>query len=176
MKTDLHFNSYKKLRDQIDLRIAELEKEHNAHLNCKAGCSMCCREYAILPIEFDYIKEQISGETSIVYNDSYGKDECPFLVNNRCSIYSNRPFICRSHGLPILYMGEEAWELSACELNFTKVADDYFTMENTYAQDTINSKLYMLNSSYLEETNKEDQTRNPLISIQQLIQGLKNGM
>jgi len=48
-------------------------------------------------------------------------------------------------------MNEEGdqWELSHCELNFTLVDEDYFDEENTYPQDTINSKLFMMNKAYI---------------------------
>lgn len=165
---DIHLRKYKALREKIDAKVNALEHKHKKHMLCKAGCSMCCREYAILPVEFNAIKEEISARSHTSINPITGNDECPFLVNHRCSIYEHRPIICRTHGLPLLFMGEENWELSACELNFTKVAEDYFNFENTFPQDTFNSELYLLNEEYLKSKKQGLSDDQRLISIKEL--------
>lgn len=170
---DLFLKKYRKLRDQIDVKVKELEQKHQKEMMCKAGCSACCREYAILPIEFESVKISLKGKGQTTYNANFGKEECPFLIDSRCSIYEDRPIICRTHGLPLLFMANEDWELSACDLNFTKVPDDYFSFENTFPQDTFNSKLFVLNQEFLN-SNKTDKSSSEtkLISIQKLIKEL----
>ena len=67
-------------------------------------------------------------------------------------MYESRPIICRTHGLPLLFMNDEQWELSACELNFTEFDDEEFKEENTFPQDTFNSKLFMINKRFVESS------------------------
>lgn len=162
-------HKYDALRDKIDAKVKALEQIHNKHLLCRSGCSSCCREYGILPVEFEAIAVKLKGTEHVKVNPNFKKDECPFLIDNRCSIYNDRPIICRTHGLPLLFMGDENWELSACELNFTKVKEDYFSFNNTYPQDTFNSELFMLNKAFLEKNPKQSKRGDKhLISIQEL--------
>ncbi len=174
---DTFDTKYNALRDKIDAKVSALEQIHNSHMKCKAGCSMCCREYAILPVEFESILNRLKKEASPAINPNYGPDECPFLVDRRCSIYKNRPIICRTHGLPLLFMGDENWELSACELNFTKVKEDYFSFENTFPQDTFNSELFVLNQQFVKnQPDYKEAGDQHLVSIQNLAKNLTHGL
>jgi uncharacterized protein len=150
-------NQYIQLRHELDSEIQRLAQLHNKHLACKKGCDLCCLNFSVFPLEFEIIREALQGSydpnpaTDI---DSEKPASCLFLENHACSIYDHRPFICRTHGLPLLYMNEEDWVLSHCELNFTEAPEDYFDEENTFAQDTWNSRLYLLNREYLKHENK----------------------
>ncbi|WP_297089684.1 YkgJ family cysteine cluster protein [uncultured Draconibacterium sp.] len=146
-----HFSAYKKLRDSIDKRVKELEKEHKSHLKCKAGCDLCCMDYNIFPIEFYSILHALQEKKQLpqvaAKNDA---SACIFLNSHCCAIYDERPIICRTHGLPLLFMNEESqWELSACELNFTEFDMEDFSEENTFSQDKFNSKLFLLNKKFI---------------------------
>jgi Fe-S-cluster containining protein len=45
---------------------------------------------------------------------------CALLVDDRCSVYDERPLICRTHGLPTRGRDEAATSsLQGCPLNFT---------------------------------------------------------
>jgi uncharacterized protein len=139
---------YFALRGELDLKCKELNQLHDSHLQCRAGCDQCCMDFSILPVEYFAIKAQagIDLKKGMTPQKEGG---CPFLINHQCVIYAARPMICRSQGLPLLFMGEEEWELSVCELNFHEFDFDEFTEENTFPQDTFNSRLYMLNSRFI---------------------------
>lgn len=150
--------NYIKLRTQLDLEILRLEKKHTKHLVCKKGCDLCCLNFSVFQIEFEVIREETGG----IYNptqfasetDSEKPGSCVFLNNHACTIYESRPFICRTHGLALLYVNDDDWELSHCELNFTETPEDYFDEKNTFAQDKWNSKLFLLNREYLKLNNE----------------------
>ena len=75
---------------------------------------------------------------------------CVFLKNSSCTIYQQRPIMCRTHGLPLVYANDNGeFELSACEFNFTDFDFDGFTQENTLPQDKYNSKLFLLNRKFI---------------------------
>ena len=140
--------SYQKLVDKIDRRVAVLEKMHHQHLSCKLGCSHCCMDYSIFPVEYYTILEKIKDRGLQPVDAS--EDQCIFLDNNSCMIYEHRPIICRTHGLPLLYTNDEGeWELSACELNFTNF-EKQFHSKNSFQQDVYNSELFMLNKAFVE--------------------------
>jgi len=143
------YNDYLQLRNDIDYVCKKLWSIHKTNMICREGCDNCCMDFGLLAVEYHNIKDSLKIEDTPV-NLDYSEGECPFLVNSSCSIYEHRPIICRTHGYPLLQMGENDWDLSACELNFTKVSEDYFKDENCYPQDLYNSKLYLVNINYLE--------------------------
>ncbi len=160
---------YHALRQELDEHCAKLYTLHAAHLKCKAGCDMCCMDFSVLPIEYHAIKEQ-AGEDLKKGMVPASEGECPFLVNHRCVIYNARPTICRTQGLPLLFMGEENWELSACELNFTGFDYGEFTEENTFPQDRYNSRLYMLNLKFIESLPGRPYEPDQLIPLKRLFE------
>lgn len=147
----LHFEKYRQLGVKIDAICTQLHEVHSEHTQCKKGCSSCCMNFCLLPVEFHFILEHLKDEL-VELNRSAENDQCVFLVNNACSIYQYRPIICRSHGLPILFMDDEGenWNLSFCPLNFDDLPDEYFSLENSYDQDTLNSELFLINKAFIE--------------------------
>ena len=144
-----HFKKYHQLRGDIDQLSEKLSGLHKNHMQCKKGCDLCCMNYSLLPIEYFAIKDQLKDQP--IKSRGCEDDECVFLINHECHIYENRPIICRTHGLPLLFMNDEQWELSACELNFTEFDDEDFDTENTFPQDKFNSKLFVLNQAFIKE-------------------------
>jgi Fe-S-cluster containining protein len=67
---------------------------------CKKGCSYCCHyEVAISEAEILYIEKNTKHKRMKKYGPKalfHGKP-CPFLKNGNCSIYNQRPFVCRRH-------------------------------------------------------------------------------
>ncbi len=167
-------DNYTALRKEIDASTIKLWDEHSGKMACKKGCDTCCLNFDVFPIEFDYIKQQVEA----LYPDVLSQlaptemgEKCFFLKDHQCSIYEARPIICRTHGYPLLYMNEEGdqWELSHCELNFTDVDEDYFHEENCYAQDTFNSRLFMMNKEYIK-TAHPDKGEFDLVPLTGLLQ------
>jgi uncharacterized protein len=146
------FKSYLLLRAEIDIKVNELTQVHATNMVCKKGCDACCFGFRVFPVEFYTIKKATGLQGDFELGDDIeGNERCQFLSNHQCTIYENRPLICRTHGLPLLNMNEDGtdWELSACELNFTNTDDDYLNEENVFIQDTYNSKLFQINKTFL---------------------------
>jgi len=167
IKTEGYFS----LQSQVDQLSHQLEKIHKPHLVCKMGCDLCCMDYSIFPVEFYTIAENLSKQnlkldlTAVKNNES-----CVFLKDHKCTIYTERPIICRTHGLPFLYVNEdEEWELSACELNFTEYDTEDFTYENTFPQDRFNSELFMLNKEFIRNFEEQKYGEFDLIPIRELV-------
>lgn len=146
-----NFDQYNQFIQRVDERCAELGTEHQAHLQCRKGCDLCCMNYRIFPIEYYAIKQALKHEANLTCESVDGS--CVFLNKQVCQIYEHRPVICRTHGLPLLFLNDEQWELSTCELNFTEFDDEEFATENTFAQDRFNSELFMLNKLFIEKNN-----------------------
>lgn len=162
---------YLKLRDKVDALSEKLEKMHRPHLACKMGCDLCCMDYSIFPIEFYSIAHRLEQQKVKIKLPSVTRqDNCVFLKDHVCAIYAERPIICRTHGLPLLYVNEEEeWELSACELNFTEFDMEDFTNENTFPQDIFNSELFMLNKEFIKKFEDEKYNEFDLIPVRNLL-------
>lgn len=147
------FEKYKEIRNAIDKQVATLEKIHHKQLMCRKGCDLCCTDYSIFPVEFYAIQKALQNEKKAADKiDTIPAESCAFLINHTCAIYNERPVICRTHGLPLLFANDDGeFELSACELNFTSFDFDEFSMDNTFHQDKYNSMLFMLNREFLNE-------------------------
>src|SRR2546426_7210761 len=111
---------YQQLIREADQMTARLSARYGAHLVCRAGCSGCCHHHlsvfeveavvvreavAALPAE---IRERIRHQAREVRErEARGEPvACPLLLDDRCAIYSSRPLICRTQGLPLLIEAE----------------------------------------------------------------------
>lgn len=169
------FKRYERIRDKVDTLSEKLEGEHQKHLSCKMGCDLCCMDYSIFPVEYYSIREALKASSFVPDLPSVNKpDSCVFLKDHKCTIYDERPVICRTHGLPLLFMGEnDNWELSACELNFNNFDFADFTNENTFPQDRINSELFMANKTFIQEFDEKEFGEFDLIPIRNLADEIK---
>lgn len=172
-KEEKVFQKYQKLVGQIDQATRQLEEVHHSHMVCRKGCSACCMDYKIFPIEFYSILKNIKNkEIQIAKNAAEG--DCVFLVDHACAIYEWRPIICRTHGLPLLYTNDEGeWELSACELNFTEFDEEFHT-DNTFPQDKYNSRLFMLNKELVALPGYSEHGEFDLLGIRELIERMSS--
>lgn len=168
------FEDYKILRKEIDELSNNLAKNHSEHMKCKKACDMCCMDYSIFPIEFHSILNDLKEKKTVPEFSSERKENvCVFLNKHVCSIYQQRPIICRTHGLPLLFMNDNSdWELSACDLNFKSYNFEEFTLENTFPQDKYNSKLYLLNKAFIADFQEKEYEEFDLIPIKNLLRFL----
>jgi Fe-S-cluster containining protein len=146
---------YRKFRSQIDEKVKRLEQLHGSDITCRPGCAVCCINLTVFPVEFFAILEDIRKTDPP--RDEFLFDEsapCGFLnEKGLCRIYPFRPIICRTHGLPILFLndsqGEPAWEVSFCEFNFRNKTNIEFANEALLDIETINADLNNINNQYI---------------------------
>jgi Fe-S-cluster containining protein len=159
--------NYFSLRDEIDALCMKLEKAHKEHITCSADCHKCCMDFSVFPVEiYSILKETDERKINIYHEVSEG--ECVFLIEGRCSIYESRPLICRTHGLPLLFMEEDEWQLSYCEFNFTCSNLPEFNESDTFPQDRFNSRLFMINKEFLKSLKENNYSETDLVSLREL--------
>ncbi|HSO85475.1 MAG TPA: YkgJ family cysteine cluster protein [Draconibacterium sp.] len=173
---NIHFERYKILLKEIEQHTVFLENVHHKHMKCRNGCDLCCIDFSVFPVEFYFILNELKKENiKPGINEDLVTEICAFLKNHSCTIYGQRPIMCRTHGLPLLYANDDGeWELSACELNFTEFDFDDFTMENTLPQDKYNSKLFLLNREFIAEFTDNKYSELDLIPLKELAKQLFN--
>ena len=172
MKEKAPIQNYYALRNTIDNAAATVAKEHQPHMQCRKGCDLCCMAIRVFPVEFYAImseQEEFMGKVELPKSEN--EFTCQFLVNHECSIYRSRPIICRTHGLPLLYMNSEgtAWELSHCELNFNEKPVEDFHTENTLVMDTFNSRLFQINQTFVSENEHLGYSKTDRIPLAELL-------
>ncbi len=160
------------LREAVEEVTTDLFSSYRSEVKCAKGCSECCDDISVLPIEWyllrEWFQENRAALDRIIRPRFYGENRCPFLhkADESCSIYPIRPIICRVHGLPIRYTVEEydingqrvfhvpaehsfAW----CENNFidykVKEAAEILPSDGYIDMEVWNHSLRRLNSEFL---------------------------
>ncbi len=143
---------YLQLRHEIDQQVERLLAIHGSQIVCRPGCCDCCVNLSVFPVEFAVIAAELEVIGNIDF-DSQAK--CGFLEKGLCRIYESRPIICRTHGMPIVFLDESeddpAYAVSFCPLNFPDLNDDVeFNSENTLNIDLINTRLFAINQQFTQ--------------------------
>ncbi len=102
---------YEKFLKDFDNKIQSYFSAHRDFVFCKAGCASCCKkgEYPLSELELKFLMRGYIGldnnikkfvQKNIKQMEKGGK--CPFLIDDKCSVYMYRPIICRVHGIAYL--------------------------------------------------------------------------
>jgi uncharacterized protein len=145
---------YFKLLLRVDAESGRLTALHGKALVCRPGCAACCRNLSVFPVEFHAIQQAIARAGVDSGNVTFDASApCGFLNEGVCRIYPFRPVICRTHGLPILFLddssGKYTWEVSFCELNFAGRENIEFTENMLLDVEEINTELSRINRDFI---------------------------
>ena len=147
---------YAELRERIDARVGEVERAHEGQLECRPGCVGCCVNLTVFPVEYFSMVERL-GEAGIRGLNRHVESACAFLEEGLCQIYWARPVICRTHGLPVAFLNDDAetpeMSVSFCPRNFARATPESldFNAENTLDLDALNGELYEINGQFVLE-------------------------
>jgi len=126
--------SLRSLHVEVDKLAAEIANEHGARLQCRRGCCQCCiDDLTVFEIEAENIR--LAHAPLLLQQEPHPKGACAFLdAEGGCRIYADRPYVCRTQGLPLRWVDEnqdgEFVELrDICPLNdegtpIVELADD----------------------------------------------------
>lgn len=83
----------------LDLTNKTLEQIYSQipNIDCKEGCSDCCGPALQFPIENQNIKRYLFNRNQLA--KVHKTIDCPYLKDNKCTIYPVRPIICRLFGV-----------------------------------------------------------------------------
>jgi hypothetical protein len=145
--------------DEIRGHLVQLRKRVGEHFDaavgrtpaafaCREGCDQCCHaRFGVFELEAAPIRERLArmskedpklrARVRAQADDPAHADRCALLVDGRCSVYEERPLICRSQGLPLLVDERVDW----CPLNFT---DGSPPRESVLSLDALNAPLVAL--------------------------------
>ncbi|MBQ8886995.1 MAG: YkgJ family cysteine cluster protein [Candidatus Gastranaerophilales bacterium] len=127
-------------------------EQQSPYIACQRGCCLCCKnaQFPFSEMEFNYliqgsltlskeVQNKIEENIAKVikdkkeFNGETFKYDCPFLIDNVCSVYEYRGIVCRTFGL-IEENGDKA-KIPFCHeegLNYSNVVDKE---KNTISQE-----------------------------------------
>ena len=157
---DLVYN-YKLLLARIDALCMGIETALGEQITCSEGCSSCCTAITLFPVEaaalrdaLDALPEQESEAIRQHVVQKASGERCPLLSHHLCLLYSARPIICRTHGLPIIYSEDNQHKSDCCPLNMTET--ESVSGQHVIDLDRLNSLLVVVNSLYLSQAEEAD--------------------
>jgi len=89
---------------ELEEELAPLRRRHAARLRCGPGCAACCVDgLTVFPVEAEMIRRR---HAALLERGGPGPaGGCAFLDGRgRCRIYENRPYVCRTQGLPLRWI------------------------------------------------------------------------
>lgn len=116
--------NYLSLLQRVDQLCGKIVENFPEQITCKAGCSVCCRHLALFPVETANLVNAVDSLPQEIKSLLAGRIQwpahgsCPLLLDDRCTVYCNRPVICRTHGLPLLAEVDGHRTVDCCPENF----------------------------------------------------------
>ena len=162
---------YKEYLDFLDSKLNKMFNSQAPFIKCKKGCAYCCKEgeYPISELEYIYLmlyyntledelKDRINEKISDLLKQSRKKMyECPFLIDNNCSVYPARAIICRTFGL-ISYDQKQKKRIPFCVdigLNYSEVFDKKTNKIIKKAEDGSEPVAYNIDRNFLRSNKME---------------------
>jgi uncharacterized protein len=95
------------LHDEVDARAGALARRHVGRLRCGRGCSACCQDgLTVFEVEAERIRR--AHADLLEKGEPHVPGACAFLdADGACRIYADRPYVCRTQGLPLRWLGED---------------------------------------------------------------------
>lgn len=99
----------------IEQKLQNFFLSQKPYIFCKEGCSKCCKnaKYLYSKMEFDFLnvgimtlpqelQNKIFSNIKKIKKERKNSDDtyvCPFLIDEKCTVYNHRGLVCRSFGL-----------------------------------------------------------------------------
>jgi Fe-S-cluster containining protein len=156
----LLLENYRQLVARIDHLCQGITARLGQQITCSEGCSSCCSTITIFPVEATALRDALDTlpvlEAEAIRQHVSRQDAgegCPLLANQRCLLYSARPIICRTHGLPIIYIQDGQRTSDCCPRNLSTA--ESVSGANTVDLDALNALLVAVNALYLSQAGLE---------------------
>ena len=94
------------LHDDVEASARRLHVLHASRLRCGEGCSGCCLDdLTVFEVEADVIRTEHAA--LLAHGEPHAVGGCAFLSETgACRIYADRPYVCRTQGLPLRWLEE----------------------------------------------------------------------
>jgi len=94
-----------RLYEEVDREAERLRALHGSRLRCRQGCAKCCMDgLTVFELEAEHIRRR---HAALLRGAPHPPGACAFLdATGACRIYADRPYLCRTHGLPLRWTEE----------------------------------------------------------------------
>ena len=138
------------LHAEVDARAAELAARHAPRLHCGRGCSACCvDDLRVFAIEAERIRAEHAE--LLAHGEPHAPGACAFLdADGACRVYADRPYVCRSQGLPLRWLDEarHAELRDICPLNEAGPPLESLAEEECFTLGPFEARLAALQAAY----------------------------
>jgi hypothetical protein len=95
------------LHEDVDRRATALARRHAGRLQCRRGCAGCCQDgLTVFEVEAERIRR--AHPQLLDVGTPHAAGACAFLDDEgACRIYADRPYVCRTQGLPLRWLDED---------------------------------------------------------------------
>jgi hypothetical protein len=178
---DASLENYQALVRKVDELCAAVNAGFADHIHCRAGCSGCCLELTLFPVEAAALLNAMSAlppEAAAVIASadvSAGNGSCPLLADGLCLVYSGRPIICRTHGLPLLLAIDGGKRVDFCPENFRGL--EALPGQAIINLELLNHALVAINALFIEKTTAgflQDGQRRSISELIKIWKGMNN--
>jgi Fe-S-cluster containining protein len=106
-----------RLHQDVSAQVRSLTRWHGDRLRCAPGCSACCRDgLTVFAVEAALVVRRHADLLGRARPHPPGA--CALLdAAGRCRIYADRPYVCRTQGLPLRWLEGDAEYRDICPLN-----------------------------------------------------------
>ncbi|MEZ4362818.1 MAG: YkgJ family cysteine cluster protein [Kofleriaceae bacterium] len=165
---------YRLLGEKVDAFFARVVARHPEELQCDRGCYDCCDvRLTITAVEAAAVRaawHALSDERRAEVRATWRPDAtaCAALDRQgRCAVYSGRPLVCRSHGVPIRLAGEKASlpVIQACFRNFGDRGPEAADADCVLDQTTLSAMLLLVEQQDAEACGREAGLRMDLAEV-----------
>lgn len=100
-------DSLRILYEDVNRLAAQVAVDHGPRLKCCRGCSQCCvDDLTVFEIEAEHIRT--AHQAVLAQQSPHPTGACAFLdMEGACRIYADRPYVCRTQGLPLRWIDED---------------------------------------------------------------------
>lgn len=172
--SDENLANYHSLLRRIDQHCGKITETFAVEMTCRAGCSACCRHLTLFPVEAANLVKAVDRLPAKIRAFLAGRIQwpesgaCPLLLDDCCTVYSDRPVICRTHGLPLLAESEGVRTVDCCPENFRGVAS--LPGDAVIHLATLNNTLVAINAMFVVNNDAEGFKGKDRFTIADIIQ------
>ena len=97
----------RRLHDEVDRLAESIAARHGPRLACRARCTSCCSDdLTVFEIEAERIRRECGA---VLLGRPAPVGRCALLSEEGlCRAYGQRPYVCRTQGLPLRWLDEPA--------------------------------------------------------------------
>jgi hypothetical protein len=165
------------LAAEADAGFAAIQQRQSARMQCRAGCSACCRaRLSVTRVQEIFLRRGLETLSDAKRAElaartrEENREMCPALdADGRCGVYAFRPLICRSYGVPLRHRRDVALVnppvIDVCDLNFTATSLTVLPSGDVFDQTDLVEALEAIDADHCADNDLPLRDRIPLARI-----------